>query len=108
MNALVKKEIRLLLPGFLASVLMTLAIWLLPNDLDHRFGFAETLHILWFFSCPVLLAMMTLGTFGREFSSGTFSMLLAQPVPRARIWSAKVLPLAVMVALVWFVWCISY
>ena len=35
-------------------------------------------------------------------------MLLAQPVPRDRIWSAKMLPLAVMVALVWFVWCISY
>jgi hypothetical protein len=108
MNALVKKEIRLLLPGFLASLLMALAIWLLPNDLDHRSDFAKILDIFWFFSCPAVLAMLTLGTFGREFSSGTFSMLLAQPVPRARIWLVKVLPLAVMVVLVWFVWCISY
>ena len=108
MNALVKKEIRLLLPCFLASLLLALATWLLPDDLDHQFGFAKILAILWFFSCPAMLAMMTLGAFGREFSSGTFSLLLAQPVPRARIWSAKVVPLAVMVALVWFVWCISY
>jgi hypothetical protein len=108
MNALVKKEVRLLLPSFLASLLMALAVWLLPNHLDHRSDFAPILAISWFLSCPAMLAMMTLGAFGREFSSGTFSMLLAQPVPRARIWSAKVLPLAVMVALVWFIWCISY
>ena len=108
MNPLVKKEIRLLLPGFLISLLLALSIWLVPKDLDSLFGFAKILDIFFFLSYPAMLAMMTLGAFGREFSSGTFSMLLAQPVPRARIWSAKVLPLAVMVALVWFVWCIYY
>jgi ABC-type transport system involved in multi-copper enzyme maturation permease subunit len=108
MNPLLKKEIRLLLPSFLASLLMALAIWLVPEDLDHRPFFAQILVVFPFLFCPVMLAMMTLGAFGREFSSGTFSMLLAQPVPRHRIWSAKTLPLAVMVTLVWFVWCISY
>jgi len=108
MNPLLKKEIRLLLPSFLASLLMALAIWLVPEDLDHRPFFAQILVVFPFLFCPVMLAMMTLGAFGREFNSGTFSMLLAQPVPRHRIWSAKTLPLAVMVTLVWFVWCISY
>jgi ABC-type transport system involved in multi-copper enzyme maturation permease subunit len=107
MNPLLKKEIRLLLPSFLASLLMALAIWLVPEDLDHSSFFAKILIIFPFLFCPVMVVMMTLGAFGREFSSGTFSMLLAQPVPRARIWSAKTLPLAVMVTLVWFVWCIS-
>jgi ABC-type Na+ efflux pump permease subunit len=108
MNPLLKKEIRLLLPSFLASLLMALTIWLVPQDLDSKSFFIKILVIFPFLFCPVMLAMMTLGAFGREFSSGTFSMLMAQPVPRDRIWSAKTLPLAVMVTLVWFVWCISY
>jgi ABC-type transport system involved in multi-copper enzyme maturation permease subunit len=108
MNPLVKKEIRLLLPGFLASLMMALAIWLVPQDLDSKSFFIKILVIFPFLFCPVMVTMMALGAFGREFSSGTFSMLMAQPVPRARIWSAKTLPLAVMVTLVWFVWCISY
>ena len=107
MNPLLKKEIRLLLPSFLASLLMALAIWLVPEDLDHSSFFAKILIIFPFLFCPVMVVMMTLGAFGREFSLATFSMLMAQPVPRDRIWSAKTLPLAVMVTLVWFVWCIS-
>jgi ABC-type transport system involved in multi-copper enzyme maturation permease subunit len=107
MNPLVKKEIRLLLPSWTASLLLALSIWLLPEDLDSKSVFAKSLVIFPFLFCPVMLVMMTLGTFGREFSLGTFSMLLAQPVPRARIWWTKTLPLAVMVVLVWFVWCIS-
>jgi ABC-type transport system involved in multi-copper enzyme maturation permease subunit len=109
MNPLLKKEIRLLLPSFLASLLMALAIWLVPQDLDSKSFFIKILVIFPFLFCPVMVTMMALGAFGREFSSGTFSsMLMAQPVPRDRIWSAKTLPLAVMVTLVWFVWCISY
>jgi len=108
MNPLVKKEIRLLLPSFLASLLLALTIWLVPGDFDSRSFFVQILIIFPFLFCPVTVVMMTLGAFGREFSSGTFSMLMAQPVPRHRIWFAKTLPLAVMVTLVWFVWCISY
>ena len=108
MNPLLKKEIRLLLPSFLASLLLALAFWLVPEDFDSRSFFVQILVIFPFLFCPVMVVMMTLGAFGREFSSGTFSMLMAQPVPRDRIWSAKTLPLAVMVALVWFVWCISF
>jgi ABC-type transport system involved in multi-copper enzyme maturation permease subunit len=109
MNPLVKKEIRLLLPSFLISLLLALSIWLLPEDLDSKSVsvLARSLIVFPFLFCPVMLVMMILGSFGREFSSGTFSMLLAQPVPRARIWWTKTLPLAVMVVLVWFVWCIS-
>ena len=37
---------------------------------------------------------MTLGSFGRELSAGTFSFLLAQPVSRSRVWWTKTLLLA--------------
>ncbi len=108
MNPLVKKEIRLLLPSFLASLLLALTIWLVPEDFDNRSFFVQILIIFPFLFCPVMVVMMTLGAFGREFSLGTFSMLMAQPVPRARIWWTKTLLLAIAVLLVWFVWCISY
>ena len=108
MNPLVKKEIRLLLPSFLASLLMALTIWLVPEDFDHSSFFVQILIIFPFLFCPVMVVMMTLGSFGREFSLGTFSMLMAQPVPRARIWWTKTLLLAGAVLLVWFVWCISF
>ena len=36
MNPLVKKEIRLLLPCFLASLLTGAGDWLVPDDLDHH------------------------------------------------------------------------
>ena len=111
MNALVKKEIRLLLPSFLACLLMALTFWLVPADKGAMSGslsfLARSMAIFPNLFCPVMLVMMTLGMFGREFSLGTFSMLLSQPIPRARIWWTKSLLLAVAVLLVWFVWCYS-
>ena len=107
MNPLIKKEIRLLLPSFLASLLLALTIWLVPKDFYNKSFFVQILVIFPFLFCPVMVVMMTLGVFGREFSSGTFSMLLSQPIPRARIWWVKTLLLAGAVVLLWFVWCYS-
>jgi hypothetical protein len=107
MNALVKKEIRLLLPSFLISLLLALSIWLLPEHLGSKPGITNNFLMFSFLFCPVMLVMMILGSFGSEFSSGTFSMLLSQPVSRARIWWTKTLLLAFAVLLVWFAWCYS-
>lgn len=108
MSPLLKKEIRLLLPNFLAGLLMALAFWLVPkNNGGSMSAIAQSLAIFPILFCPVMLVMMTLGAFGREFSLGTFSMLLAQPIPRARIWWTKTLLLAGAVLLFWFVWCYS-
>ncbi len=109
MNPLLKKEIRLLLPGWAASLLFALAIWLTPHDLPDNSpiaAFVATV-LLWLL-CPATLVMTTLGSFGGEVSAGTFSSLLAQPVARARIWRTKTLLLAAAVASVWVVWCVSY
>ena len=109
MNPLVKKEICLLLPSFLASLLMALTFWLVPENSasSSTSALGQSLVIFPILFCPVMLVMMTLGAFGREFSLGTFSMLLAQPMLRARIWWTKTLLLAGAVLLLWFVWCYS-
>ncbi|HUA39731.1 MAG TPA: hypothetical protein VMA35_15155 [Candidatus Sulfopaludibacter sp.] len=108
MSPLVTKEIRLLLPGGTITLLLALSIWLLPEHLRSRHDIIAPLQlIIPFLLCPLMLIMTVLGSFGREFSSGTFSMLLAQPIPRARIWWTKSLISLAAVLVVWFVWCYS-
>ena len=41
-----------------------------------------------------MAVFIALNSFGAEISSGTFSMLLSQPVSRDRIWRTKTLVLA--------------
>ena len=78
MNPLVKKEIRLLLPSFVVAVLLALVQGITrPYD---------------FYLAPLLffgLTIMALTTMGREASLNTFSMMLAQPAERMRIWQTK-------------------
>ncbi|HEY2341437.1 MAG TPA: hypothetical protein VGH90_00345, partial [Chthoniobacteraceae bacterium] len=84
MSALVKKEIRLLLPTWIGCIALTLlAACLLPHD-------AEARSIAVGLSCIVLAA----ASYGREFSCGTFTLLLSQPVSRKRIWKMKTAVLA--------------
>jgi ABC-type transport system involved in multi-copper enzyme maturation permease subunit len=106
MNALVKKEIRQLLPSFLLGLLLAFSIWLIPvkSITDVRLG----LNAFPFICCPVVLVMMMLDSFGHELSAGTFSLLLSQPVPRTRVWWTKTLLLAAAALLIWLVWCFSY
>ena len=106
MNVLVKKEIRLLLPGFVLGLLLAFSVWLLPakSVTDLRLG----LIALPCLCCPAVVLMMILESFGHELSAGTFSLLLSQPVPRRRIWWTKTLLLATAVLLIWLVWCLSY
>lgn len=103
MSPLVKKEIRLLLPSFLLGLLLAFSVWLIPAKptTDIRLGF----NALPFLCCPVVLVMMMLESFGHEMSVGTFSLLLAQPVPRTRVWRTKTLLLAAAALLIWLVWC---
>ena len=89
MNPLVKKEIRLLLPSFLLGLALAFSVWLIPAR--SVAGVREGLAGLPFLCCPAVLVMMMLASFGHEFSAGTFSLLLSQPVPRLRIWRIKTL-----------------
>ena len=111
MNALVKKEIRLLLPGWLAGLLLALSVWLIPEMPEHssltlRLG--ANLAVLFFLLGPVTVMLTALKSFGGEFNSGTFSLLLAQPVSRTRLWWTKTLLLAGAILSLWLAWCICY
>ena len=93
MNALVKKEVRLLLPAFVAA--LTLAIvpfWVLPEDRMNPGLVPGNLFMLG----TLLLA---LSSFGREIGLKTLPFMLAQPLERARIWWTKIAVLAVTLVL---------
>src|SRR5438132_9469814 len=98
MNPLIKKEIRLLLPGWIASMVLVVApvIFLLPlNKADAWAIVGDHDAPLWM-ECALLLGVLFLGIgcFGQEFSFRTFSVLLSQPAERRRIWFTKISVLA--------------
>ena len=97
MNALVKKEIRLLLPSFMAAVLLAL-IQAITRPYDFYVA------CLLFFG----LTIMALTTIGRESSLNTFSLLLAQPAERTRIWQTKLSVLAGAFLIVLGVWLAAF
>jgi hypothetical protein len=93
MKVLIKKEIRLLLPGFIACCLFAL-----PN-LFFRFKPDGSLEnggwfVLAFVFSGLMAVMLALNSFGAEIGSGTFSNLLAQPISRQKIWDTKISLLA--------------
>src|SRR5208337_2356300 len=97
MNALVKKEIRLLLPSFTVAVLLALV-----QAITRPYDFYVA--TLLFFG----LTIMALTTIGRESSLNTFSLLLAQPAERLRIWQIKLSVLAGAFLIVFAVWLLAF
>ena len=96
MNVLVVKEIRLLLPAYVLALLLALASavvsLLFPSGNELR---------LFISALPLVGGLLlALSSFGREFGTGTFSLLLAQPVPRSRIWWTKTIILCCALATV--------
>jgi len=83
MTVLLRKEIRSLFPAWVMSIAAAALIaFVRPNA-------APTLLFVAGMGC-VLLGITS---FGSEFSQGTFSLLLAQPIPRNRIWRLKTITL---------------
>jgi ABC-type transport system involved in multi-copper enzyme maturation permease subunit len=97
MNALVKKEIRLLLPAWLVALLLAM-VQAITRPYD--FYVASLL----FFG----LTIMSLSTIGREASLNTFSSLLAQPAERIRIWQVKLSVLSAAFLSVFVVWLAAF
>src|SRR5262245_59513206 len=102
MKTLVKKEARLLLPAFASAFLLAaLPGRLLPSD----FGGPGPLGFGAFCFGAIMLA---LSPFGREFGLNTFTLILAQPSARTRIWWTKTAVLATALVTVLVVWWLSY
>jgi hypothetical protein len=93
MNAYVKKELRLLLPGWGMAVLLALPPICTRSD--------DGIPVFLLF---IGLIMMALTPFGRESSLNTFSTLLAQPAERRRIWNTKLTLLGAAFVSVFAVW----
>lgn len=103
MNPLVKKEIRLLLPGIATCCALGL------TNLFFRFDSDGSLQNWWlilpaFVFCGLMTVTLALNSFGSEISMGTFSNLLAQPVSRQKIWDTKILVLAASLLAVGIFW----
>lgn len=107
MSALVKKEIRLLLPSFGAALLLAFSVWLVPQETSEP-SMKVWVAILPFVLCPAMVLKMTLDSFGGEISSGTFSNLLSQPTPRSSVWWTKTFLLAIALTLVAGAWWLSF
>jgi hypothetical protein len=105
MSVLVRKEIRLLAPAWIAALAAaTMPLWFGQDRQDSRglslpcFGLA--------------LVFLGLTTLGKEMSWGTFGLLLSQPEKRERFWSVKVGLLQGAVLSAWavfaFCWWLCY
>ena len=100
MNAFVKKEIRLLRPVWLAVLALEVALpWIGPEN-----GEGIMMAPVFFFFGIILLAV---DPFGREFSLGTFSSLMAQPMPRRQIWRTKITVLVLGAAIIFAAFFVS-
>ena len=86
MNALFRKEIRLLLPAWIAAMLLAIApTWFIPLHVGHD----DTAQAVIFGLFCLGALVLCLTPFGQEFSAGTFPQFLSQPVSRHRLWRVK-------------------
>ena len=95
MNPLVKKEIRLLLPSWLAVLSLAILLpWFSWND---PYNFFVWMPLFMFFG----MILLAVDSFGREFNLGTFSSLVSQPMERRQIWRIKITVLFFAAALIY-------
>lgn len=108
MNPLIKKEIRLLLPAWIAAMALaivpTFIVWGAWRYWQHDWeegnrDFPEQFASIVPYIVPLVFALgvsfLAINSFGAELDSGSFGELLSQPMERRRIWFVKVITLAV-------------
>ncbi len=96
MNARIIKESRALLP----TVLITAGATVAASAIFHTSSvFSGSAFVLGF--CVSVLAASSVGN---EFGNRTMALLLAQPLPRRRIWNEKMLVLGGALAVAWLAW----
>ncbi|MGA9778344.1 MAG: hypothetical protein WBS33_08750, partial [Verrucomicrobiia bacterium] len=107
MSPPVKKEIRLLLPAWIAAMLLAIASFLLTIG-NVGTVLPDTPGDLQIFFLLLAATLLGIASFGQEFNSGTFTLLLSQPIERHRIWTIKTTVLAVAFASVLLTLLISW
>src|ERR1700677_3613895 len=100
MSALVKKEVRLLLPAWIAAMLLAVVpAWISGAAWNMDYSVNQAQSGFWLQGLvPMIFALgvlsLGLSSFGQEFSLGTFTVLLSQPAERSRVWWTKLLVLS--------------
>ncbi|HEX3624763.1 MAG TPA: ABC transporter permease [Verrucomicrobiae bacterium] len=103
MKTLIKKEIRLLLPAWIAAMLVAvISPWIVPAF------FGEQHPFFFHFMFPLGVLFLGITSFGMEFSSGTFSISLSQPMDRRLIWQVKTTILLIAFLAVWMAAVMSF
>lgn len=102
MSPLIKKEIRLLFPGWIAAMLLAV----FPTIFFGLQGWAN--FVIPPFAMGVGLLFLAISSFGQEFSFGSFGVLLSQPAERRRIWTIKTGTLLSAFAMVILAFLLSY
>ena len=85
MSPLIRKEIRLILPFWAIAMFLAVA----PSIILPRPLYVSGLEQIIFWPFGFGAVLLGLAPFGQEFSLGTFSLLMAQPADRRRIWATK-------------------
>ena len=107
MSIALRKEFRLLLPAWVATLVpATVPIWCMHAAWFLRnAGLVEIVSIACFALGALFLALTP---FGQETSFGTFSLMLAQPQPRRRLWWTKMSALAAALGVSLAALCLSW
>jgi ABC-type transport system involved in multi-copper enzyme maturation permease subunit len=106
MNALLRKEIRLLGPSWLLALLVVLLLWVTP-DWILFFRTGPSVAVLPMYLAAAMPFLVALNSMGRELSLGTFSGLMGLPTSRSRIWWTKALVLAVALLVLFALWWLA-
>ncbi len=100
MNPFIKKEILLMLPAWLAVLVLEGSLPWLFRDFEGAFQLLP----LFFFLGVIIPAV---SSFGREFNAGSFQLLMSQPIERGRIWRTKLTVLICALASIFLVYLAS-
>lgn len=107
MNALIRKEIRLILPAWIAAMILSIApVWFVSAR--YLVSLREEGAVNASLAFGIGAIFLGLAPFGQECGFGTFSLLLAQPVTRRRIWRVKIIVVAVAMILAMTALLLSY
>lgn len=104
MNALIRKEARLLMWPFVVSVLtssipaifyaLRMNSWTDTSSHEYMAGLVMSVIVFGFGAAAVL---MSLSSLGQEFTMRTFTFAIAQPISRRRVWLVKTVILAIAI-----------
>jgi hypothetical protein len=108
MTALFRKEIRLVLPAWIAAMVLAIfPVWLVWPGEHSLYSIWQRPGIAVFAPFGLGALLLGLASFAQELNFGTFSMLLAQPVSRRHLWRTKTTVLATALAFVFVALCVS-